>query len=91
MNAIKERERGEEARFASEQQSEFNRNVRLFGEAGLWAAGLLKKADPEAYAESFSALVFANPIAIARQRAMEILASDLAGLADQAEILAKFE
>lgn len=89
METIMDRERAEEARFAYAQQSEFTAHARQFREVGIWAAGLLKKENPTAYAESVSALVIRHPFAVAKEMAAETLAADLAGLAEREEIISR--
>ncbi|MBP1882075.1 DUF1476 domain-containing protein [Sinorhizobium mexicanum] len=50
MTTMQDREKGFEAKFALDAELKFKAEARRNRLLGLWAAGLLNKADPEAYA-----------------------------------------
>ncbi|OAP42579.1 hypothetical protein AU381_15470 [Sinorhizobium glycinis] len=50
MTTMQDREKAFEAKFALDEELRFKALARRNRLLGLWAAGLLKKADPEAYA-----------------------------------------
>ena len=50
MTTMQDREKGFEAKFALDEELRFKAMARRNKMLGLWAAGLLNKADPEAYA-----------------------------------------
>ncbi|MCZ4092760.1 MULTISPECIES: DUF1476 domain-containing protein [Sinorhizobium] len=50
MTTMQDREKGFEAKFALDAELKFKAEARRNKLLGLWAAGLLNKADPEAYA-----------------------------------------
>ncbi|ASY56711.1 MULTISPECIES: DUF1476 domain-containing protein [Sinorhizobium] len=50
MTTMQDREKAFEAKFAMDEELRFKALARRNRMLGLWAAGLLNKADPEAYA-----------------------------------------
>ncbi|MBP2238532.1 hypothetical protein J2Z31_005069 [Sinorhizobium kostiense] len=58
MTTMKDREQAFEAKFALDEELKFKALARRNRLLGLWAAGLLKRADPEAYAKEVIAADF---------------------------------
>ncbi|MDR6758329.1 hypothetical protein J2Y48_003628 [Mycoplana sp. BE70] len=58
MTTMQDREKGFEAKFALDEELRFKAEVRRNKLVGLWAAGLLGKSDPEAYAKEVVAADF---------------------------------
>ena len=58
MTAMQDREKAFEAKFALDEELRFKAEVRRNKLVGLWAAGLLGKSDPEAYAKEVIAADF---------------------------------
>ncbi|MGZ2472227.1 hypothetical protein ACVI1N_000518 [Sinorhizobium medicae] len=58
MNSMQDREKAFEAKFALDEELRFRAVARRNKLLGLWAAGLLAKSDPEAYAREIVAADF---------------------------------
>ncbi|MCA1369850.1 DUF1476 domain-containing protein [Ensifer aridi] len=58
MTTMQDREKAFEAKFALDEELRFKALARRNKMLGLWAAGLLKKADPQAYASEVVAADF---------------------------------
>lgn len=58
MNTMQDREKAFEAKFALDEELRFRAVARRNKLLGLWAAGLLAKSDPEAYAREIVAADF---------------------------------
>ncbi|QLF70667.1 DUF1476 domain-containing protein [Peteryoungia desertarenae] len=58
MSGISDREKAFENKFAHDQELRFKAEARRNKLIGLWAAGLLGKADPDAYAKEVVAADF---------------------------------
>lgn len=58
MTTMQDREKAFEAKFALDAELKFKAEARRNKLLGLWAAGLLNKADPEAYAKEVVAADF---------------------------------
>ncbi|QRM55633.1 DUF1476 domain-containing protein [Sinorhizobium sp. BG8] len=58
MISLKDREQAFEAKFAFDEELKFKAEARRNRLVGLWAAGLLNKSDPDAYAREVVAADF---------------------------------
>ncbi|AEG04435.1 DUF1476 domain-containing protein [Sinorhizobium meliloti WSM1022] len=58
MTTMQDREKAFEAKFALDEELRFKATARRNKLLGLWAAGLLAKSDPEAYASEIVAADF---------------------------------
>ncbi|AFL52588.1 hypothetical protein ABIE78_001530 [Sinorhizobium fredii] len=58
MTTMQDREKAFEAKFALDEELRFKALARRNRQLGLWAAGLLNKSDPEAYARDVIAADF---------------------------------
>jgi hypothetical protein len=58
MTTMQDREKAFEAKFALDEELKFKALARRNKLLGLWAAGLLNKADPDAYAQEVIAADF---------------------------------
>ncbi|MEM7506369.1 MAG: DUF1476 domain-containing protein [Pseudomonadota bacterium] len=85
MTQFNDREKAFESKFAHDAQMQFKAEARRNKLLGLWAAGLLGKPDPEAYAKEVIAADFEEA---GDEDVFRKLSGDLGGRATEAEIRA---
>jgi len=88
MTTFDDRENLFENKFAHDAEMQFKAEARRNKLLGLWAAGLLGKSDPEAYAMEVIRADFHEP---GHEDVVRKLVGDLGSKADEATIRAKLE
>ena len=86
MTGMSDREKAFENKFAHDQELRFKAEARRNKLIGLWAAGLLGKADADAYAKE---VILADFEEAGDDDVLRKLVADLAGKADAETIRAK--
>jgi len=86
MSSMKDRENAFENKFAHDAEMQFKAEARRNKLLGLWAAGLLGKSDPDAYAKEVIAADFEEA---GDEDVYRKLSGDLGDKADEATIRAK--
>ncbi|WP_444464938.1 DUF1476 domain-containing protein [Rhodobacter capsulatus] len=88
MTTFDDREHAYEAKFAHDADLRFKAEARSVKILAQWAAGLLGKADTEAYVAEVLAADFEEP---GKDDVVRKLVADLAGKADEATIRAEMQ
>jgi hypothetical protein len=86
MSSMKDRENAFENKYAHDAEMQFKAEARRNKLLGLWAAGLMGHADPEAYAKDVIASDFEEA---GDEDVYRKLSGDLGNTADEATIRAK--